>query len=81
MKVDNQAAINFVKSPIENSCLKHIDIKLFLIHELVYSEKFNLVFVRSKANLADVFIKHSPNMMYSDLLKIFLVIENILIFK
>lgn len=45
LKVDNQAAINFVKSLIENSCSKHIAIKLFLIHVLVYSEKFNLVFV------------------------------------
>lgn len=57
LRVDNQAAIDFVKSPIENSRSKHIDIKLFFIRELVYYEKFNLVYVRSKANLADIFTK------------------------
>lgn len=55
--VDNQAAIDFVKSPIENHRTKHIDVKLFFMRDLVYKDTFNLVFTRSKQNLADVFTK------------------------
>lgn len=55
--VDNQAAINFVKSPIENSRSKHIDVKLLFIRELVLKDVFQVLYVRSKENLADVFTK------------------------
>lgn len=55
--VDNQAAIDFVRSPIENYRSKHIDIKLFFIRDLVYQDIFDLRFVRSKLNMADVFTK------------------------
>ncbi|GBM65607.1 hypothetical protein AVEN_164715-1 [Araneus ventricosus] len=34
--VDNLAAIDFVKSPVENHQPNHIDIKLFFIRDLVY---------------------------------------------
>lgn len=54
---DNQAAIDFVKSPIENCRSRHIDVKLFFIRDLVFENKFTLKFVRSKENLADVFTK------------------------
>jgi len=55
--VDNQAAINFVKSPVENSRSKHIDIKLLFIRDLVFKEAFQVLYIRSKENLADVFTK------------------------
>lgn len=55
--VDNQATIDFVKSPIENYRTKHIDIKLFFIRDLVYKDIFCVKFVRSKNNLADIFTK------------------------
>lgn len=55
--VDNMAAIDFVKSPIENHRSKHIDVKLFFVRDLVYNEKFMLQFVTSKENLADIFTK------------------------
>lgn len=57
LHVDNQAAIDFVKSPIENHRTKHIDVKLHFIRDLIYKETFNLVFTRSKNNMADVFTK------------------------
>lgn len=57
LNVDNQAAIDFVKSPIENYRSKHIDVKLFFVRDLVYQEAFELKFVRSKYNLADIFTK------------------------
>lgn len=55
--VDNQAAIEFVKSPIENCRSRHIDVKLFFIRDLVYEGKFELLFICSKKNLADAFTK------------------------
>lgn len=55
--VDNQAAINFVKSPIENSRSKHIDVKLLFIRDLIYREIFEVLYVKSKENTADVFTK------------------------
>lgn len=38
--VDNQAAIEFVRSPIENHRSKHIDVRLFFVKDLVYKEAF-----------------------------------------
>lgn len=55
--VDNQAAIAFVKSPIENSRSKHIDVKLLFIRDLIYKETFVLEYIRSKSNLSDSFTK------------------------
>jgi hypothetical protein len=55
--VDNQATINFVKSPIEHYSTKHIDVKLFFIRDLVYKDTFSVKYVRSQSNLADIFTK------------------------
>jgi hypothetical protein len=54
---DNQAAIDFIRSPIENCRSRHIDVKLFFIREWVFKEEFELAFVRSKENIADPFTK------------------------
>ncbi|GBM56888.1 Retrovirus-related Pol polyprotein from transposon TNT 1-94 [Araneus ventricosus] len=55
--VDNMATIDFVKSPIENCRSKHIDVKLFFVRDLVFKNAFNLKYVNSKLNLADIFTK------------------------
>lgn len=55
--VDNQAAIEFLKSPIENHRTKHIDIKYFFVRDLYYNNAFKVKYVRSRGNLADVFTK------------------------
>lgn len=55
--VDNRATIDFVKSPIENYRSKHIDVKLFFVRDLVYKDIFNLKYICSKENLADIFTK------------------------
>lgn len=53
--VDNMAAIDFAKSPIENFKTKHIDVKLHFVRQYLYKRKFNLFHVSSKNNLADAF--------------------------
>ncbi|GBM85644.1 Retrovirus-related Pol polyprotein from transposon TNT 1-94 [Araneus ventricosus] len=55
--VDNLAAIDFVKSPVENHRSRHIEVKLFFIRDLVYKELFELKYVKSKDNLSDIFTK------------------------
>lgn len=57
MRADNQSAINFIKSPVENYRTKHIDVKLFFIRDWLNDGKFQISFVRSKLNLADIFTK------------------------
>lgn len=55
--VDNQATIEFVKSPIENHRTKHIDVRLFFIRELFYDDTFTLKYVKTTENLADALTK------------------------
>ena len=54
---DNMAAINFSKSPIENTRSKHINVKLFFIRELLQNKVFSVRYIRSCLNLADQFTK------------------------
>lgn len=55
--VDNMAAIDFIKSPIENYRTKHIDVKLFFVRDLLNQELFQVKHVASKSNLSDIFTK------------------------
>lgn len=71
--VDNQATISFVKSPIENHRSKHIDVKLFFIRDLVYKNIFDVKYVKSKENYADVFTKPLTKFSLTEFkLKVFL---------
>lgn len=54
---DNQSAIEYCKSPIENSRSKHINVKLFFIRDWLSQGIFDLRYVSSKQNLADPFTK------------------------
>ena len=54
---DNQPAIDFTKSPIENRRSRHIDVKLLFIREWLFEDKFKLHYISSKSNLADPFTK------------------------
>lgn len=54
---DNQSAISFSKSPVENHRSKHIDIRYHFLRNLVFDKKFDLKFVKSKDNIADMFTK------------------------
>lgn len=57
LNMDNQSAIDFTKSPIENYRTKHMEVKLLFVRDLVKDNIFDLKFVRSKANYADAFTK------------------------
>lgn len=51
------AVTDFIKSPIENYKMKHIDVKLCFVRNLLSKEIFNVKHVASKSNLSDVFTK------------------------
>ncbi|GBM79268.1 Retrovirus-related Pol polyprotein from transposon TNT 1-94 [Araneus ventricosus] len=57
---DNQAAINFSRSSIENHRTKHIDIKYHFVRNLILEKLFTLKYVNTKSNLADLFTKPLP---------------------
>lgn len=71
---DNQAAISFSKSSIENHRTKHIDVKFHFIRNLVLENFFKLKYVNTKSNLADLFTKPLPKIGLKSLVdKIFVV--------
>lgn len=55
--VDNMAAIDFIKSPIENYRTKHIHVKLLFVRDLINEDTFEVKHVKSKSNLSDIFTK------------------------
>ncbi|GBN80378.1 Retrovirus-related Pol polyprotein from transposon TNT 1-94 [Araneus ventricosus] len=69
---DNQAAIDFSKSPVENSRTKHIDVKYHFIRNLVFEKLFILKYINTKLNFADLFTKPLIKSNLSKFLKDFL---------
>ena len=57
MYADNQSAIEFIKSLIENRRTKHINVKYNFIQRWFYEEIFNFKYIPSKLNPADSFTK------------------------
>lgn len=57
MNVNNQTAIDFVRSPMENLKSKHIDMKLVFISHLLYGKEFLLIHVHIRSNLAHILTK------------------------
>ncbi|GFX93371.1 retrovirus-related Pol polyprotein from transposon TNT 1-94 [Trichonephila clavipes] len=57
MFCDNQAAISFSKSPVENYRTKHIDVRYHFLRNLIYDKVFQIKNIGTKNNLADIFTK------------------------
>ncbi|GFX29065.1 retrovirus-related Pol polyprotein from transposon TNT 1-94 [Trichonephila clavipes] len=57
MFCDNQAAISFSKSPVENYRTKHIDVRYHFLRNLIYDKVFQINYIGTKNNLADIFTK------------------------
>ena len=67
---DNNAAISFAKSPVENARTKHIDVRLHFIRDLVNEKLFDIEYVNTKLNLADYFTKAQVKSSLEKFLKI-----------
>ncbi|GFW86675.1 retrovirus-related Pol polyprotein from transposon TNT 1-94 [Trichonephila clavipes] len=57
MFCDNQAAISFSKLPVENYRTKHIDVRYHFLRNLIYDKVFQIKYIGTKNNLADIFTK------------------------
>ncbi|GFT73384.1 retrovirus-related Pol polyprotein from transposon TNT 1-94 [Trichonephila clavipes] len=57
MFCDNQATISFSKSPVENCRTKHIDVRYHFLRNLIYDKVFQIKYIGTKNNLADIFTK------------------------
>lgn len=54
---DNTSAINLSKNPVMHSCTKHVAIKLHFLQEQVLANELQLLYVPSKAQVANIFTK------------------------
>ncbi|KAL2319255.1 hypothetical protein Fmac_028224 [Flemingia macrophylla] len=57
---DNTAAINLLKNPVMHSRSKHIEIKHHFIRDYVHRGTFELMFINTEEQLADIFTKPLP---------------------
>ncbi|KAL2319243.1 hypothetical protein Fmac_028212 [Flemingia macrophylla] len=64
---DNTIAVNLSKNPVMHSRSKHIKIKHHFIRDYVQRGTFELMFVNTKEQLADIFTKSLPEDMFVSL--------------
>ena len=62
--VDNTGAINLSKNWTTGGRTKHIDLRYHYIRELVEQEIIEVVFVRSEANISDIFTKNLRQILF-----------------
>lgn len=61
---DNQACISIIKNPDNIRRTKHIDIKYRFVCDKVKSGKIEVKYIDSKRQLADIFTKGLPRIMF-----------------
>ena len=54
---DNMAALELVKNPVHHERAKHIDVKYHFVREKWMAKYFQLNYVKSSENVADIFTK------------------------
>jgi len=57
---DNTSAINLTKNQIQHSRTKHIEIRHHFIRDHVNNEDYEMKFIETKLQLADIFTKPLP---------------------
>jgi hypothetical protein len=55
---DNQGSIFLASNPVQEKCIKHIDICYHYIHEVIHTKKIELFFIEGSENPADLFTKN-----------------------
>ena len=64
---DNQSCIALARNPVQHACTKHLDRECHFIKHQVKKERTELVFVRSKHQLADINTKALPKPRFLEL--------------
>ncbi|GFW89523.1 retrovirus-related Pol polyprotein from transposon TNT 1-94 [Trichonephila clavipes] len=80
MFCDNQAAISFSKSPVENCRTKHIDVRYHFLRNLIYDKVFQIKYIGTKNNLADIFTKPMVKEKLLEFCRKLFLLENKILF-
>jgi hypothetical protein len=56
--IDNQGSIFIGSNPVQEICIKHIDVKYHYVHECIAVKKIELYFVPTEDNTAYIFTKN-----------------------
>lgn len=64
---DNQAAIAMTKNPVYHSRQKHVDIQHHYIREEVNNGRFEIKYIPTKSQLADIFTKPLPRVRHQEI--------------
>ena len=67
---DNQGAIGLAKNPISHNKTKHVDIKYHFVRECVLNKHFELVYVPTAFNVADLMTKPTSKVKLSQFRKL-----------
>lgn len=65
--MDNQSAIKLIKNPEFHKRTKHIDVRFHFVREKYAEKFFNLKYVNTKEQLADIFTKPLPKVIFESL--------------
>lgn len=75
--LDNQSAIRLIKNPEFHKRSKHIDVRYHFIREKFNEKLFNLHYVETKEQLADIFTKSLPRVAFQYLRSKLQIVPNI----
>jgi hypothetical protein len=64
---DNTSAINLSKNPIQHSRTKHIEIRHHFLRDEVAKKNFELHFIETEKQIADIFTKPLPEERFTSL--------------
>ena len=64
IQVDNKSAIELAKNPVNHERSKHIDVHFHFIRDHVKKGSFELVHVTSQDQVADIFTKPLPKVLF-----------------
>ena len=76
IQVDNKSAIELAKNPVNHESSKHIDVRFHYIRDHVKERNVELLHVASQDQVADIFTKPLPKVLFNKYNKIIGMTDN-----